>query len=155
MYDCAVEILKNNGYNRYEISNFSKEGYTSKHNIRYWQCREYIGVGLSAHSYIDGVRFSTTDDFDKYIEGDFSRYNEEELSKNDMMSEFMFMGFRMDKGVSKADFKKRFDEDIDNVFAAPLIKFKNMGMIEEKDGFYRISDKGVGLSNSIMCEFIL
>ena len=112
-------------------------------------------IGLSAHSYIDGVRFSNTDDFDNYIEGDFSKYNEEKLSRNDMMSEFMYMGLRMDKGVSKQEFKNRFGEDIDQIFSAPLEKLKNMGMIEENDGFYRISDKGIGISNSIMCEFIL
>ena len=155
MYDIAVEFLKENGYERYEVSNFAKAGYQSAHNIKYWQCKEYIGIGLSAHSYIDGVRFSNTDDFDNYIEGDFTKYNEEKLSQNDMMSEFMFMGLRMDCGVSKDEFKNRFGEEIEKIFSAPLIKFKDMGMIEGKDGFYRISDKGIGVSNTIMCEFIL
>lgn len=155
MYDYAVEFLKENGYERYEISNFAKAGYQSAHNIKYWQCDEYIGIGLSAHSYIDGVRFSNTHDFDNYIDGDFTKYNEEKLTKNDMMSEFMYMGLRMDAGVSKQEFKNRFGEDIDQIFSAPLEKFMAMGMIEENDGFYRISEKGISVSNSIMCEFIL
>lgn len=155
MYDSAVKILESAGYKRYEISNFAKNGYESQHNIKYWQCKEYIGIGISAHSYLDGVRFSMTDDFDNYISGDFERCDETVLSREDMMSEFMFMGLRMDRGVSKKEFSVRFGAEIDEIFGKPLLKFKNMGMIEEKNGNYSLTDKAVGISNSIMCEFIL
>ena len=155
MYDIAVNMLEDAGYKRYEISNFAKAGYSSAHNIKYWQCEEYIGVGLSAHSYIDGVRFSQTSDFDDYISGDYSRHNEENLTKKDMMSEFVFMGLRMTAGVSADSFYNKFGEKIEEVFYEPLLKYKKMGMIEEKDGHYRLSDKAISVSNSIMCEFIL
>ncbi|MBE7016157.1 MAG: radical SAM family heme chaperone HemW, partial [Ruminococcaceae bacterium] len=104
MYDLAVNTLNKAGYKRYEISNFSKENFSSTHNIKYWKCMEYIGVGLSAHSYLDVKRFSNSSDFDDYVSGDFSRYNEEKLDKKDMMSEFMFMGLRMSCGVSSDEF---------------------------------------------------
>lgn len=155
MYDYAVSALNKAGYFRYEISNFAKCGYESKHNIKYWQCDEYIGIGLSSHSYIDGVRFSMTDEFDDYISGDFSRYDENVLTLEDKMSEFMFMGFRMDKGVSKTEFLHRFGKTIDEVFSVPLLKFKKMGMIVEREDYYTLSEVAVGISNSIMCEFLL
>jgi len=155
MYDYAVKTLGENGYSRYEISNFAKKGYESRHNIKYWQCDEYIGIGISAHSYINGVRFSITSDFDEYIAGDFSHRDETPLTAEDMMSEFMFMGFRMGKGVSKREFVMRFGAEIEEVFKIPLNKFLRLGVIEDIDGFYRISDSAFGISNSIMCEFIL
>jgi len=155
MYDLAVNTLNKAGYKRYEISNFSKENFSSTHNIKYWKCMEYIGVGLSAHSYLDVKRFSNSSDFDDYVSGDFSRYNEEKLDKKDMMSEFMFMGLRMSCGVSSDEFFNRFGEKLEEVFCEPLLKYKNLGMIEENEGFYRLSDRAVSVSNSIMCEFIL
>lgn len=155
MYDYAVKTLDMAGYKRYEISNFAKKGYESKHNIKYWQCDEYIGVGLSAHSYINGVRFSCTNDFDDYISGDFSRHNEELLSEKNKMSEFMFMGLRMDIGVSKSKFLMRFGKSLDDVFGDVIEKFKKMKMLEEKGDFLHLSKEAVGISNSIMCEFIL
>ena len=155
IYEIAVTEMKKNGYLQYEISNFAKVGYESKHNKKYWQCDEYIGVGLSAHSYIGGVRFSNTDDFSSYINGEFSAEEKEVLSKEDQMSEFMFLGLRKTDGVSKTEFLRRFSENIEKVFEKPLLKFKKMGMIEEKDDRIYLSPKAISVSNQIMCEFIL
>lgn len=155
IYEIAVTEMEKNGYLQYEISNFAKVGYESKHNKKYWQCDEYIGVGLSAHSYIGGVRFSNTDDFSSYINGEFSAEEKEVLSKEDQMSEFMFLGLRKTEGVSKTEFLRRFSENIEKVFEKPLLKFKKMGMIEEKDDRIYLSPKAISVSNQIMCEFIL
>ena len=155
IYDIAKAEMKKHGYEQYEISNFAKEGFESRHNIKYWSCDEYIGVGLSAHSYLDGVRFSNTGDFSSYINGEFLSDEREELSKEDKMSEFMFLGLRMTNGVLKSEFKKRFSEDFNKVFEKPLLKFKKMGMIEEENDMVRLSEKAISVSNQIMCEFIL
>lgn len=155
IYDIAVAEMEKRGYLQYEISNFAKAGFESKHNKKYWQCDEYIGIGLSAHSYLDGVRFSNTDDFSSYIKGEFLSGEREVLSKEDKMSEFMFLGMRMTDGVSKTEFSKRFSKDLEKVFEKPLSKFKKMGMIEENDGRIYISKKAISVSNQIMCEFIL
>ena len=155
IYEIAQKEMEKYGYIQYEISNFAKPGFESKHNLKYWECKEYIGVGLSAHSYIDGVRFSNTDDFSSYIKGEFLKEEKEVLSKEDQMSEFMFLGLRMTDGVSKTEFKTRFSEDLEEIFQKPLIKFKKLGMIEEKSDRICLSKKAVSVSNQIMCEFIL
>lgn len=155
IYDIAVAEMEKHGYLQYEISNFAKAGFESKHNKIYWQCDEYIGVGLSAHSYSDGIRFSNTDNFSSYIKGEFLSGEREALSKEDKMSEFMFLGLRMREGVSKTEFNKRFSEDLEKVFEKPLSKFKKMGMIEENGDRICLSKKAISVSNQIMCEFIL
>ncbi len=155
IYDIAVAQMEKHGYGQYEISNFAKSGFESRHNKKYWQCDEYMGIGLSAHSYIDGVRFSNTDDFSSYIKGEFATGEKEVLSKDDKMSEFMFLGLRMTDGVSKTEFAVRFGESLEKVFEKPLLKFKNMGMIEEKGDRICLPKKAISVSNQIMCEFIL
>ncbi len=155
IYDIAQSEMEKHGYLQYEISNFAKSGFESKHNTKYWQCDEYIGIGLSAHSYLDGVRFSNTDDFSSYIKSDFLSGESEVLSKEDQMSEYMFLGLRMTEGVTKMSFRQRFNEDLEKVFEKPLLKFKNMGMIEEEDDKIRLSKKAISVSNQILCEFIL
>lgn len=155
IYDIACREMKKRGFEQYEISNFAQKGYESRHNLKYWMCDEYIGVGLSAHSYLGGVRFSNTDDFSSYISGNFSSGEKESLSKEDKMSEFMFLGLRMTAGVSKGEFKQKFGEDVEKVFQKPLSKFIKMGMIEEKGDKIRLSKEAISVSNQIMCEFIL
>lgn len=155
IYDLACGEMQKHGYLQYEISNFAKPGYESHHNKKYWQCEEYIGVGLSAHSYLNGVRFSNTDSFSSYVKGDIASGEREVLSKEDKMSEYMFLGLRMTEGVSKSAFKEKFGEDMENVFQKPLSKFIKMGMIEENGDKIRIKRSGICVSNQIMCEFIL
>ncbi len=155
MYELACELLKENGYTQYEISNFAKVGCKSRHNIKYWSCDEYIGIGLSASSYIGDVRFSNTDDFSEYIKGNFHDGERVILSKNDKMSEFVFMGLRKTEGISKVEFKKRFKEDIFDVFGEVILKYKKMGMIEETNDFLRLSHDALSISNTIMADFIL
>ncbi len=155
IYDMLVTEMEKHGYIQYEISNFAKAGFESEHNKKYWQCDEYIGIGLSAHSYIGGIRFSNTDDFSAYIEGEFLSGEREVLSKDDKMSEFMFLGLRKTGGVSKTEFFDRFSEDMEKVFEKPLSKFKKMGMIEEKGDRIYLSKKAISVSNQIMCEFII
>lgn len=155
IYDIACVEMEKHGYHQYEISNFAKLGYESRHNKKYWRCEEYIGIGLSAHSYIDGVRFSNTDEFSSYIKGEFLSGESEVLSIEDKMSEFMILGLRMTEGVTKMSFRQRFNEDLEKVFRKPLLKFKEMGMIEEENDKIRLSQKAISVSNQILCEFIL
>ncbi len=155
IYDIAVTEMEKQGYLQYEISNFAKAGFESEHNKKYWQCDDYIGIGLSAHSYVKGVRFSNTDNFSSYIKGNFESGEREVLSKEDKMSEFMFLGLRKTTGISKTEFLERFGIEIEKVFENPLSKFKKLGMIEEKDDKICLSRKAISVSNQVMCEFIL
>lgn len=155
IYEYAVKTLEENGYKQYEISNFAKDGKESRHNIKYWTMQEYIGIGLSAHSFFDGVRFSNTDDFESYISHNFRSGKKEILTKSDMMSEFAFLGLRMTEGISETAFFEKFGENIFHVFGKPLEKFIKMGFLVNKDGRIFLSREGINVSNQIMCEFLL
>ena len=116
---------------------------------------EYIGLGISAHSFLNGVRFSNTDDFTSYCRNDTKIRSREVLTMEDMMSEFVFLGLRMTCGISKTAFFEKFGKDIFEVFKKPLEKFINTGfLLYEKDRI-RLSQEAVSVSNQIMCEFLL
>ena len=153
MYEMTCDILREHGFDQYEISNFAKSGFECRHNIKYWQCREYIGVGLGAHSYDGEKRYFNTDDFTKYISGDFER-NGEVLTKEDKISEFIFMGMRMNEGISEEEFKRRFGAELRELYPKELDKFISGGFIKYADGHYSFTDKGRSVSNSILCEFV-
>ncbi|MBR4721330.1 MAG: oxygen-independent coproporphyrinogen III oxidase [Clostridia bacterium] len=155
IYEYAVKTLEANGYRQYEISNFAKDGKASRHNMKYWTMQEYVGVGLSAHSFLENVRFSNTDDFKNYISHNFRSGNKEVLTKSDMMSEFAFLGLRMTEGISETVFSEKFREDIFEVFKKPLEKFIKTGFLVHKNGRIFLSKEGISVSNQIMCEFLL
>ena len=154
MYAYLCGFLRENGYKKYEISNFAKPGFECRHNLKYWDCMEYIGVGAGAHSYIDGIRYENTRDFLGYIQGK-TMVERQELSIDDMISEFMIMGLRKSAGVSKNEFRRRFGRDIREVYLPILKKFLDAGLLLENDKMIYLSDRGVDISNSVMCEFIL
>ena len=155
LYEIAVDTLNNNGYRQYEISNFAKDGKTSHHNIKYWTMEEYIGLGVSAHSFLNGVRFSNTDNLISYCQNDAKIRSKEGLTMEDMMSEFVFLGLRMTCGISKLEFFKKFEKDIFEVFKKPLEKFINMGFLVCENDRIRLSKEAISVSNQIMCEFLL
>jgi len=168
MYHSALKKLAGAGYGHYEISNGAKCGFECRHNVKYWTMADYIGAGLGAHSYVGGVRSSNIKDFDKYIEAslgggesaDFSVLREtcHRNSALDDVSEYMFTGLRMVRGVDLADFEARFGKPVREMYK------KEWGRIEKyaKDGFLvmdggrlRLSPEGMDISNKIMSEFVL
>ena len=158
MYHIANEFLGEKGFMRYEISNFAKKGYESRHNITYWDTREYIGAGLGSHSYIDGKRFHNTYDMDKYIAyGGLSENIKEDievLSEDVKMEEFMFMGLRMARGIEKEEFKRRFNVTIESVYKNEIEELKGQMLLEEKNGFLFLTDQGIDISNYVFEKFI-
>ncbi len=153
MYAITVDFLKKHGFGRYEISNFAKEGYECKHNLKYWKCNEYIGLGVSAHSYIGNKRFSNTDNLQEYING--AKRDIIILQEHDKISEFMIMGFRTQKGVGENEFKMRFGKDLKDVYQMEIEKFIKLGLLSLNNGYYSLTDRGFDISNSIMSEFII
>lgn len=151
LYHYTADFLKKYGFNRYEISNYAKVGYESRHNIKYWDCDEYIGIGLAAYSYADGKRYSNTSDFESYINGN-STAESETLTQDDMQGEFMMLGLRKTTGVSCAEFRKRFGKNIEDVFN--IQKFIEHGFMENSGDMYRLTEKGLDVANTIMCEFV-
>lgn len=153
MYDYACQFLNKHGYEQYEISNFAKDGKESKHNVKYWRCEEYVGIGAAAHSYYKGKRFSNTHDLCEYLSGKYHSNECEDLSLEDKAEEFMIMGLRMTKGIRKEEFERRFGLNFDELFKDITKKFVAGGFMEDKNGFVRLTHKGISVSNSIMCEF--
>ncbi|GAA0119448.1 radical SAM family heme chaperone HemW [Clostridium perfringens] len=159
MYHLAKEILEENGFNQYEISNYAKEGKECRHNLAYWNMDNWIGVGSAAASYINGKRIKNISSVEEYI----NSINEkgeavEEIinnSKNDNMEEFMFMGLRKINGIDENEFKKRFGMNINDVYGEILNKYIDEGLLIRESGRIFLSEKGIEISNVIMADFLL
>ena len=170
LYYHTNEFLKEQGYHRYEISNYAKDGYESKHNSSYWKRENYLGFGLGASSLIDNIRFQNISDFTQYIERYFKNndnysnnieeilpyYKEVEiLSKKQQMEEFMFLGLRMTEGISKAGFKRLYDKNFDEVYGEVNDRLIKMGLICCKGDKVCLTDRGIDVSNQVLAEFLL
>ncbi|MGL5380838.1 radical SAM family heme chaperone HemW [Clostridium sp.] len=159
MYLLTKKVLKGKGYNQYEISNYSKEGYECLHNKIYWECDEYLGVGSSSSSFIDGYRFKNINNVKEYIKkiknNEDTREEKVKNLKEDSIEEFMFMGLRLINGISKREFITRFGIDIKSIYGEVIEKNKERKLLEEDNENIRLTEKGIELSNSVMSEFIL
>lgn len=167
IYHETGRILKECGYKQYEISNYAKPGKECRHNIRYWQCNEYIGFGVAAASYLNGVRWKNTENISKYIKYlhnasvnynmencDF--YGEKELlTQEEKYAEFMFMGLRMNKGVSEAEFVRRFGCTMDEKYGDIIEKHIQNGLLRKADKRIMLTEKGRDICNYIMADFLL
>ncbi|AGK97067.1 radical SAM family heme chaperone HemW [Clostridium pasteurianum] len=159
MYSLVKEFLSEKGYLQYEISNFSKNGLECKHNLVYWNLKNYIGVGSGAHSYYDGIRYRNEINVKRYVEAITKAGSAVvELHNNtleDNMEEFMFLGLRKIKGISIEEFRQRFKKDIFSVYGDAIKKYKSNGMIIlEKNRLY-LSSRGIEISNYILSDFII
>lgn len=160
MYWSVKKFLEENGYIHYEISNFSKSGFESKHNANCWNQHEYLGFGIAAHSYFNNIRYSNIDNLRQYIENwknEQSVYNmvfHEHQNKDDMMKEFMMLGLRKIDGVKISEFKEKFVDNPIFVFRNQLNKLVKEGLIEVLENNIRLSDKGLDLANEVWMEFV-
>ena len=151
MYDYICNILDENNYKHYEISNYSKEGYKSLHNLVYWHNEEYYGFGLGASSYIDNERFDNTRNIFKYIEGNYI-LNKEILTKRQTMEYEMILGLRLIEGVNKDLFYQKYGEYIEDVFdIKELIDNK---LLIDNNGYIYIPKDKLFIQNEILINFI-
>ena len=160
MYHLTKEMMAAHGYDRYEISNYAKKGYECRHNIGYWTGVEYLGLGLGASSYTYGYRYHNTENLQEYLslnlyEGGAAARDIEELSLEDKMEEFMFVGLRMMKGVSGSEFLDRFGQNMWNVYGDALKKLEQQGLIEVDAPMVRLTELGIDVSNVVLSEFLL
>ena len=159
MYEATAQILKEYGFEQYEISNYARKGRECRHNVGYWTRQDYLGFGLGASSLYGKERFANTADMKKYLENSRNpekiREKEPSLTREDEMAEFMFLGLRMTKGILKADFQRCFGCTIESVYGEVLEKYESMELLLEKDGRIFLSREGIHVSNSIMAEFLL
>jgi oxygen-independent coproporphyrinogen-3 oxidase len=153
-YNFAKSFLSGKGYRQYEISNFAKPGFESKHNLGYWSDVPYIGLGLGAHSYIGTQRFHKTTDFDDYINGDFMPKDVETLSLVDRYAEFLFLGLRKTAGIVETDFLDIFGVSVYDIYREVIEKHSVGGLLVRENGFLRLTEKGVLLSNRVFSDFL-
>ena len=160
MYWTTKDILEKNGYMHYEISNFAKKTYESKHNLNCWNQEEYIGVGIAAHSYIQNIRWCNTGNLEEYIEKIKNvKYQEikeilEIQNIEEKQKEFMILGLRKINGINKEVFKEKFNEEISKKFGEQLKQLKNMDLIEENEKLIKLTNKGLDFANIVWEEFI-
>ncbi len=159
MYELTGKLLEEAGYTRYEISNYAKEGFESRHNSSYWTGREYLGLGLGASSLMSNARFHNTTEMEEYCAGaadPFSiRGDIERLVQKEQMEEFMFLGLRMCRGIEKAEFKRRFQCEIETIYGDVMKRLASQNVLAESEGRVFLTPRGIDVSNVVLAEFLL
>lgn len=160
MYWKTKQLLEKNKYHHYEISNFAKEGYESKHNVNCWSQKEYLGFGIAAHSYFNHKRYCNTDSIEEYIENleqnkiERNRTIWEIQSQEEKKKEYMLLGLRKIEGVSIQEFKNQFIENPLYTFHKELEKLVNGELIEVNLDQIQLTNKGLDFANLVWEEFI-
>lgn len=158
MYHYIINRLEQVGYNHYEISNFAKNNLECRHNTTYWVGTEYLGLGLGASSYMKGTRYSNCTNINRYITSSTHlvsiQENINKLSKKEKMEEFIFLGLRLNRGISIDEFQKRFDKSIYQIYESQLKQLKNECLIEIKNNIIKLTQKGIDLSNYVFSKFL-
>ncbi len=156
MYRDTIEILESFGYHRYEISNYAKEGYECRHNLGYWNRKDYLGIGSGAASLIENRRFRSPDlpGGEKEAEKDV-----EVLTRENQMEETMFLGLRTMKGVGAEKFYESFGLTLREVYGEVIEKLGGQGLLEwtedaPSDSYLRLTERGIDVSNYVMSEFL-
>lgn len=156
MYVRTGEILEDYGYHRYEISNYAKDGYECRHNLGYWDRKEYLGLGAGASSLMDHIRWKEPDHIGPSTglvleeREDFTR-----LRRKDEMEEFMFLGLRKINGVSEYDFYKSFRVSMDEIYKESIENLIKEGLLVREEDRIRLTDRGIDLSNYALSQFLL
>lgn len=158
MYVLTAEKLGKAGYERYEISNYAKPGFYSRHNTSYWDRVPYLGFGVGASSFFEDERYKNMANLKEYIKKAGTEDIREEITKlslNDAMSEFMFLGLRKIVGISKSEFKSNFTFYVEEIFGENIKKYINNKLLIDNGEFLRLSDRGLDISNYVISDFLL
>ena len=164
IYHFTKRFLSENGYRRYEISNYAREGYECRHNCGYWTGHEYLGLGLGASSDLGGERFRNPDQIASYrtiIENEDTaalRCEKQKMTKEDRMEEFMFLGLRMTDGVSEREFEERFGKKLEDQFGSVLRRHISQNLIcriPRDGGRLALTEYGMDVANYVMSDYLL
>ena len=153
MYLEINKYLENLGYKRYEISNFAKNGYESKHNLTYWDNAEYYGFGVAAHGYINGIRYSNYTTLEEYMNSPSTHECGHFLTDKEKLEEEIFLGFRRTSGIDISKINQKYGIDFNNKYKTTLDKYSPQFIIKTQSG-WTLSTEGVLLSNNILSEFL-
>lgn len=154
LWEQACAILREAGYEHYEISNFAKPGFRSRHNLHTWQCRDYLGLGVAAHSCVNGVRFGQSRDLEGFLAGkDITEFTEV-LTPADRESEFIMLALRLSDGIEEAEFFRRFGKDFWYTYGEICIPYIEMGLMRREGGRVFLTERGFPVSNAVLAELI-
>ena len=158
IYLWTGKFLEDQGYRQYEISNYARPGRESRHNLKYWERGDYLGLGLGAASMVRNIRMSNTRDMEEYLgcchNPKTMRKDVEFLEEPRQMEEFMFLGLRKTRGVSRKEFRRIFGRELDMVYEKALDKCLRNGMLKEHRDRIYLSQEGILLSNQVLSEFL-
>ena len=158
MFEYIIEELEKAGFEHYEISNFSKPGFESRHNLVYWDNAEYYGLGAGASGYVDGIRYKNHGPIRHYIEAveaGKARITEEHLTLEEKMEEELFLGLRKKTGVSKARFEEKFGISFDQRYGQVVASLTEQGLLVPDDKQVRMTKRGLFLGDTVAEKFIL
>ena len=157
LYNKTCKFLQKLGYKRYEVSNFAKRGYESKHNKTYWDLNEYLGIGIASHSFIGNMRYANTEDFDYYLtalsNGNLP-FSCEKLSKQDLIEETIMLSLRVESGLNLEKLKANYNVDLLQTKKNEILLLKNLGLIYVENGFLKVTDRGFLLLNQIILKLV-
>ena len=158
MFDYIIAELEKAGFEHYEISNFSKPGFESRHNLMYWDNAEYYGIGAGASGYVDGIRYKNHGPIRHYlqaVEAGNARVQEEVLTLNEKMEEEMFLGLRKKSGVSKKRFEEKFGLSFEEQYGAVVSELTEQGLLVPDKDIVRMTKQGLFLGDTVAEKFIL
>ncbi len=175
IYKNTEKVLNEYGYKRYEISNYAKPGYECKHNSSYWLGREYLGFGIGSASLLQDTRFKNESSLESYISLCNTNSNNNihkessdimedhiglrrdiiKLSKEEQMEEFMFLGLRLQKGISKKEFERRFNINIESIYGNVLDDLSKNKLLNNSNGRVYLTDYGIDISNFVLAHFLI
>ena len=154
IYEMTERILQEYGYHRYEISNYAKQGHECKHNMGYWERKEYLGLGLGAASLVGETRFHNAKDMKTYLENPAAEEEWQQLSVREQMEEFIFLGLRLMRGISKQRFKVLFGVEIGKAYPGKVEKLKGDGLLGEEGDRIYLTPRGIDVSNYVFAQFL-
>ena len=157
-YEIAEETLADSGYVQYEISNWSLPGYESQHNLAYWKRNPYLGVGVAAHSFMDDRRIANTPDMDEYLSclnaGKLPPQTMETIDNAGALSEALFLGLRLNRGVDASDIQTQFSIDLYSRFSDEITELVSLGLLESSGSRIKLTPRGRLLGNEVFIRFL-
>jgi len=154
MYLGAIELLQDAGFEHYEVSNFCRPGFYSRHNMTYWNNEEYYGFGVAAHGYKNGARYSNKETIETYINNPFEHKEFKFLTAQEKLEEEIFLGFRRMKGINISDINAKYSIDFLEKYNEILKKYEGLNLIEKTLDGYRFTPNGILVSNVVLADFL-
>lgn len=154
MYLKAIELLTSLNFEHYEISNFCRHGYESKHNLNYWNNEEYYGFGVAAHGYVNGVRYGNETSIENYIKDPYKKSEERIETTQDKLEEEIFLGFRKMNGIDINIINSKYNINFEEKYLNILKKYEGLNLIEKTSSGYKLTPNGILVSNTILADFL-